>query len=883
MHKSRRWDGSIPPAELTKSQRASRLLYLIIQQWHLSDIAGWHSICKGEQAPTPTAFGDNAVFHSISTHPMLSDLRFAIRQLTKSPGFTAVALMTLALGIGANTALFSITDRLLYRPLSVPAPGRLAILAGVGPDGRLFPSDFNYPLFRDYQREASVFENISATALVSVGIGNSGSGTDRRHALLVSGNYFSMLHVDAALGRTFAPTEGVNIGDAPVVVLAHGLWKSQFAADPGVLGRKVLVDGRAFTVIGVAPREFTGTSRGQVPDLYVPISMYGELTSRRPGGEHPLVSRYYTWHSIIGRLKDGVTRKQAQVAMQALTTRLHAITPDNTPEKLAVLSGAQGIVEEADAARRPLQLLLGISALVLLIACANLAGLQLARASGRAREFAIRIALGASHGRLLCGLLAESILLSLFGGALGVLVAIWLTDLLRRFQPPDQAFELTGDVSLRLLAFTAAISVLTGIVFGLAPAWQAAQTNPAPELKAGAAATDPRGWFRTLRHALVVVQVALSLVVLVCAGLFARSLVSLRRIDPGFSPSRVVVLSLDLSLSKYTLAQAAAFYERLLDRARALPGVESASVASITPLSGHSPGFGFRRVEGYEPKPNEFPWADANFISSDYFRTLGVQLVSGRDFNSTDGAASPRVAIVDEAFVQRYRGGDYSVGWHVYLDGPEPSEVVGIVRSVRGRNLGQAPQQMVFCPVTQKPGAALTLIVRTGIDPAATLAGLRTLVPSLDPGVPVFQARTLNEQISGSLAFQRLDSILLAGFGALTLLLAALGLYGVLAYSISRRTREIGVRLALGARISDIFDLVLRQGFRLLAIGIVLGLGGAIATTTLLRSQLFGVSPFDPLVFGAVTFLLFLVAALACFLPARRAASVDPMVALRAE
>ncbi len=818
---------------------------------------------------------------------MFSDLGYALRQLTKSPGFTAIAVLMLALGIGANSAFFSVMDQLLYQPLPVPEPERLAVLAATSPDGRQFLSDFNYPLFGDYQRGNTVFENLSATAPLAVGVG-ADSGTERRQALLVSGNYFSMLHVDAALGRTFDPGEGVVIDDAAVVVLGHGFWVSQFGGKPDVIGQTIKLNAHAFTVIGVAPREFSGTTRGQHPDLYVPITMYGQLVSGRPGGEHPLKSRYYTWHSIIGRLRPGVTHEQAQSAMQTLTSQNRAITPDNTPEKLSVLAGAQGIVEEAGSARRPLHLLLAISGLVLLITCANLANLQLARASGRAREFAVRIALGANRARLLRGLLIESVLLSLCGGALGLLVATWLTSLLQQFQLPSQSFALTGEIDLRVLSFTGAVSLLTGIAFGLAPAWQASRTQPVTELKNGAGA-EARGWRRTVRGSLVVMQIALSLVVLISAGLFTRTLAGLQRVDPGFEPSRVVMLSLDLGLNHYDGVQSTSFYANLLERVRGLPGVEAASLSAASPLSGQTPGVGFRRVEDLEPKVGEHPWADVNFVSSDYFRTLGVRLLQGRDFNAGDTATSRKVAIVDEAFIQRYRGGKMSVGWHIYFGGndaghnDEPVEIVGIVSCVHSRSLNDAPLRILFFPTVQNPQLDLTLTVRTGIEPAAAIGTLRELVKSLDANVPVFHVRTLEQQLSGSLAFQRLTTTLLNGFSLLTLLLVALGLYGVLAYSVSRCTREIGVRMALGAQIADIIRLVLQQGFSLVAWGVVLGLGGAVATATVLRSQLYGISPFDPAVFVAAALLLSLVSLLACYLPARRATKVDPMIALRSE
>jgi predicted permease len=818
---------------------------------------------------------------------MLSDLKLAFRQLVKSPGFTIVALLTLALGIGANTALFSLMDQLLYRPLPVPEPERLVELAAVGSDDRTFTADFNFPLFRDYQRGNTVFEALSATSILPVGVG-ADSGTDRRQALLVSGNYFSMLRVEPALGRAFAPGEGVTVDDAPVVVLSHGLWVSQFGADPLVLGRKVTVNGHPFTVIGVAPREFAGTSRGRVPDLYVPITMLGLLTADRPGGEHPLNSRYFTWHHILGRLKDGITREQAQLTMDVLNAEIHRATPPNTPEKLALLPGGRGDTQSVAEARRPLQLLLAMAGLVLLIACANLSTLQLARASGRAREFAVRIALGAGRGRLLRALLAESLLLSTLGGALGMLGSVWLVTLLQRYELPNQPFVLAGTIDLRVLAFTSGVAMLTGMVFGLAPAWQASRAEPMHDLKS-AGASEARSPHQKLRHALIVVQVALSLIVLVCAGLFSGSLRQLQRLDAGFEPSGVVLASFDLELNRAGPAQSAAFYAHLLERARTLPGVEAASLSKLTPLDGNTSGWSIDRIEGYEPGPGERPWSRANFVSPDYFRALGIAIVHGRDFNAADSATSPRVAIVDETFARTYRGGELSVGWRIYLPpaqgkGPaEPVEVVGIVRRVHGRSLGETPERVAYCPVAQSPSSRLTLAVRTGLPPSLAVAGIRALVKSLDPAVPVFQIRTLEQQLSSSLALQRLAVTLLDGFGLLTLSLVAVGLYGMIAYSVSRRTREFGIRLALGAQLGEIRRLVLRQGIRLVALGIVLGVGGALAVARLARNQLFGVGPVDPGIFVGVIVLLFATAALACWLPARRATKVDPLVALRAE
>ena len=827
--------------------------------------------------------------------PILQDVRYSFRTLGKTPGFTAVALLTLALGIGANTAIFSVVDGLLVRPLPVPRPEQLALLAQSRPRGE--PDfEFNYPLFKDYQRQNDVFAELCATADTVVGLGaGAGAPTERRDALLVSGNYFRMLGVDAALGRTFAPDEGAEIGDAAVVVLSHGLWQRGFGADPGVVGRRVSINGQPFTVIGVAGREFSGTTRASVPELYLPITVYGQLNTDRPGGEHPLATRFFTWHRIIGRLKPGVTHAQARAAMNLLSKQIRAVTPANTPEDVTVLPGFRGFTQDLRDARTPLGLLFATAALVLLIACANLANLQLARATGRSRDFAIRLALGAGRGRLVRELLTESLVLAVGGGVLGVLVAVWMSGALLKLFPSDAA-AAAGGLDLRVLAFTLVVSVLTGAAFGLAPAWRASRPQVVPELKSGGGTTESRVGTWNLRGALVTFQVALSLLVLVGAGLCLRSLRKLQAVDPGFEPSRVVVMSFELGLNHYDVPRAADFYERLLERARALPGVEAASVASRTPLSGGGGSVSLTRLDGYQRRPDEIPVAQFNMVTSDYFRTLGVRMLGGRDFRPADTAAAPKVMIVNEAFVRRFWGDQDPLGRMVYLPGMSPGgptetpvEVVGVVRSMRNRRLADAASPaMYFCAAqgllsAQNHLQVQTLAVRTGLDPSATIPMLRELVKSLDPDVPAFNVRTLAEQKDQSLSLQRLAATLLGSFGALALLLAALGIYGVLAYAVRRRTREIGIRMALGAQMADVLRLVLRQGVALTAAGLVVGFASAVAATRLLSGFLYGVKPLDPLTFAAVILLLALTALLACWLPARRAAKVDPMVAVRYE
>jgi predicted permease len=569
--------------------------------------------------------------------------------------------------------------------------------------------------------------------------------------------------------------------------------------------------------------------------------------------------------------------------MCLLAQQVSAVTPANTSTNLLVLPGIQGFTSDLRDARLPLNLLLGTAGLVLLIACANLANLQLARATGRARDFAIRLALGAGRGRLVRQLLTESVLLALGGGVLGMFVAVWLVNVLKQFRP---GIEITAGLDLRVLLFAFGATVFTGILFGLAPALRASRPQLLPELKGGSGATEARVGRWNLRSGLVVLQVALSVLVLVSAGLCVRSLVKLQNIDPGFEPSRVVLMSFNLGLNNYTQPQATDFYKRLLERVRTLPGVEAAGFAANTPLNGSSWGMSLKRIEGYQHEGRGGPSADLNMISPDYFRTLGVPFLRGRDFNAADAANGASVVIVNDAFVRRYWPGQDPLGKRIYGHGPNgtpPMEVVGVVETTRSRRLTDGPRPAMSFPLTQHPALALTLSIRTGLAPSTTISLLGGLVKSLDANVPAFGAHTLAQQKDSSLALQRMAATLLSGFGVLALLLAALGIYGVLAYAVSRRTREIGVRMALGAQVADVLRLVLRQGIGLTVAGLALGLVGAFWATRLLRGFLYEVKPLDPMTFVAVVVILVLVALAACWLPARRAARVNPMVALRHE
>jgi predicted permease len=552
-----------------------------------------------------------------------------------------------------------------------------------------------------------------------------------------------------------------------------------------------------------------------------------------------------------------------------------------------VLSGARGFAQGTQEARLPLMLLLATAGLVLLIACANLANLQLARTFARSRDFAVRLALGAGRGRLMGGLLTESILLSLMGGSLGLLVAIWLMNLLEGFRGPGSSFELAGELNGRVFAFAFLVSILTGVFFGLAPAWRASRPAILPELK-GDLGMETRASRWSLRNALVVLQVALSLLVLSGAGLCVRSLRKLERVDPGFEPSKVTLMSFDLGLNNYSDARASQFYDQLLERVRSLPGIEAASFASSTPLDGDRGGMSIDRLEGYESKANAGASADLKIISPDFFRTLRVPMLVGRDFSAQDNAIGLKAVIVNHAFAQHFWPGQNAVGKHLYQSsfngGPaEAWEIVGVTRDMALRGLREAPRPVMFRPLAQWPQKALTLSVRTDVESSAVVATLRGLVKSLDANVPVFRVYTMEQQKGGTLALERMAGMLLSGFGALALLLAALGIYGVLAYSVSRRTREIGIRMALGAKMTDVLNLVMRQGVTLVAIGMALGLAGALALTRCLRGFLYEITTFDPPTFVSVAMVLACVSLIACWLPARRAAKVDPLEALRHE
>jgi len=830
------------------------------------------------------------------------DLRYGVRVLLKSPGFTAVAVLSLALGIGANTAIFSLVNAVLLRPLPVAEPAALVFLfCGV----RNSPySVVSYPDYVDFRDQNKVFSGLATYSGIGLSL-NAADQTELVSGAIVSGNYFDVLGVRAALGRTFLPEEDQTPGTHPVTVISHGLWQRRFGGDPNVVGQHLTLNGRAFTVIGVAPAGFNGTDLGETNDLYVPMMMQALVRPPRGGysGEmNPdlLSRRGAGWLGVIGRLKPGVKIEQAQAEIATIARQLEQAYPDSNRDRIATLFPvSKGDPQSRGTLLSVAGLLMGVVGLVLLIACANVANLLLARASGRRKEVSIRLALGASRGRLVRQLMTESVLLALLGGVVGLLLALWTVDVLKRFPPPANFLPFAFDFSVegRVLGFTLLLSVLTGLIFGVAPALQASKPDLVPALKDESPALHQGSRRLALRNLLVIAQVALSLTLLIGAGLFLRSLRQAQSIDPGFNPEHVLVAPLNINLLRYTKPQGVEFYRQVVERVEALPGVQSASLARVLLLSG-SGRTNSVMIEGQNGPDRESRGEGtgggaevannttaANVVGLKYFQTMGIGLLRGRDFTAQDRDGAPGVVVINETFAKRYFPGQDPLGKRISLRGARGPwlEVVGITRDSKYRTLGEAPAPFVHLPLLQNHETGMTLHVRTGVDPAALIPAVRREIQALEKNLPATEIRPLTELISRSLFPARVGAALLGVFGLLALLLASVGLYGVMSYSVSRRTREIGIRMALGAERRDVLRLVLTEAMTLVAVGVGVGLTLAAAVTRLLAGFLYGVSATDPTTFAGITLLLAGVALFASLIPARRAMRVDPMVALRYE
>jgi predicted permease len=815
---------------------------------------------------------------------LMQDLRFSLRRLLKSPGFTVVAVASLALGIGANTAIFSLVNTVLLRPLPVARPDRLVSVSVLGKDDSMHA--FSYPTYKDFRdRSGDVLSGLFAERLAPMSLSRGGNN-ERVWGYLVSGNYFEVLGVAAARGRTFTPDEDRAALSSPVAVLSHACWQRRFGADPAVVGRDVLLNGHTFRVVGVMPEGFAGVEIVYTPEVWVPMTMQAWI---EPGNEW--LERRGTQNIFaVGRLKDGVSVEQAQASLNLLAEQVGREYPaTNEGQKILLIPPGFIIPQLRGAVVGFAAVLMGVVGLVLLIACTNLASLLLARAEARRKEIALCVALGASRWRLVRQLLTESLLLALAGGAAGLLLAVWILGFVAAYRPPmDIPVWIEAGVDWRVMLFTLGASLLTTLLFGLAPALQATRTDLVPALK-DVAAQSGRSRSR-LRSTLVVAQVTLSLVLLVAAGLTLRALGRLQTTSPGFEVGNGLVASFDLGLQGYDEARGRDFQRRLVERVRQMPGVRAASLTDLFPLS-----LNYTSNDVYiEGRPGargaNVPLAMVASVEQGYFDAMSIPVVAGRPFGERDDKPAPRVVVVNEAFARRFfPGADparEALGKRMSFRGDEGpwNEIVGVAKDGKYWTIGEAPQMFVYSPLAQSYSSYSTLVVRTsGGDPRALAPALNAEVRALDPALPLFDVKTVEEHMGASLFPARVAAALLGSFGLLALLLAGMGVYGVVSYAAAQRTREIGIRMALGAQGRDVLRLVAGRGMLLVALGVGLGLAGAFALTRFMESLLYGVSATDPVTFVLGVAVLLGVALLACLVPARRATKVDPMVALRYE
>jgi putative ABC transport system permease protein len=794
---------------------------------------------------------------------MPADLRYAIRQLCKSPGFAAIAILTLALGIGACAAIFSVVNGVLLRPLDYPQPDRIVVIRETQlpqfPEFSVSP-----PNYLDWEKQTKSYSAIAAYSGSQINLTGEGE-PQRLIEVKATAHYFDVYGVHPVLGRTFLPEEDVP-GKNHVVVLGNPFWERVFGGDKKIIGRSVQLDGETYTVVGVAPPDFGQASQ---VDVWTPMAFSAEERSNKERGAHYL--------KVAARLKTGVSVAQANAELKLLTAQLAKQYPDsNKGWGVFVMPMLDYSVRDV---RAVLYTLLGAVGCVLLIACANIANLLLARATARRRELSIRAALGAGRARLVRQLLTESVLLALLGGAAGLLVARWGLDVLLALAPPDLPRAADIHLDATVLFFSLALSVLTGVVFGVAPAWLAAHTDVNEALKQGSrGSTDTRG---RLRGALVVIEVAFALVLLGGAGLFARSFMRLTHVDPGFNPANATVLRLALPEKKYEQdEQQVAFADALLERLRALPGVQAVGLTHTLPLLGDWV-LGFN-IEGRPPMaPSDLPSTNYYAVTPDYFRAMGIRLVRGRLFTAQDNAKAPRVLIINETLARQYFPNEDPIGKRINVtNGPDTwRQIVGIVGDIKQYGVDKETTSQTYEPFAQKPFSSLNVVLRTTGAPGA----LRPAVYSVDKDQPIGAIRPLEEILSETIAKQRFAMMLLVVFSVVALVIASVGIYGVMAYSVVQRTGEFGIRMALGAQRSDMLRLVLTHGGKLVGLGLLLGLGATFIAARVMGSMLFQTNAHDPLTFACTTLLLGAVALLACLLPAHRATRVNPMEALRAE
>ena len=793
----------------------------------------------------------------------MNDIRQAIRILFKRPGFSAIVVITLALGIGANTAIFSVTDKLLLRSLPVRDPGQLVLVTSVSVSPHFVSNVFSYPLFNDFRKQNNVFDGIVAFTRTDLEL-TTAAGTERVPSEYVSGNYFDVLGIQAARGRTFLPEEDQTPGSQPVVVVSEAFARKHFSAGQDPLGQKLTLNGFPLTIVGVAPRDFTGMMLERQVELWVPVLMHPLLADSKF-----IESRSDGFLRLLGRIKSGVSMAQAESSLDLLAQQIkEANTPPGTTTKGLPFSeqhikfepGGKGISLLRKRFEAPLKLLTAVVALVLLIACANIAGLLLARGVTRRKEMAIRLAVGANSWRVARQLLTESLLLAVTGGLAGLLIAPWLISLLIKTQSRLDIARtvLAAGIDRRVLAFTALTTLAAGIIFGLFPAWQSSRADLVPVLKEEGGISSQRERRFTFRSLLVVSQLALAIVVLIGAGLCIKSLRNLLAIDPGYNAATLLTVPLELDDKKYDEASGRVFQHHLYARLEALPGVEAVSYGLVMPFSG-SRFTNSIFVQGRQPMPNESMAFDASVVGPNYHETMGIEMAQGRGFTDQDREGAPRVVIINEALAQRLFPGENALGQRLTLktNGP-PLEIVGITRDIKHHDLTETPLPHFDLPALQRGYDSYTnVVIRTRGPAAELIPTVRSELQQMDATIPVGDISAVSTQIDNTLAATRLASTLISIFGLVALLLASIGLYGVMAWMVSHRTREVGIRMALGAQPGDVLKLIIKQGLVLTLMGVAIGLGGALIATRLIDTQqLYGVSATDPFTFAVIALLL---------------------------
>lgn len=810
---------------------------------------------------------------------LLQDLRYAVRTLARNPAFTAIGVLTLALGIGLNSAVFSAAEALLLRPLPGVRNSEELVQVYRSYTGSLDYGSSSVPHYLDLRkRMTDVFSGVAAWTFVPLSL-SAGGQNERVIAQLVSANLFSVLGANAERGRVFVSAEDEGVGAHPVTVISHQAWTTRFGSDPQIVGRTIVLNGRTYTIVGVTQPEFRGPLPLVMPTLWIPLMQAGDT---RPGEERTLAIRSRNNMNVVARLAPGVSVEQARDRLTVVQSDLFKEFPDEYKRTggLLVPQTESGIHPQFRSAQVGLTaLVMGVVALLLLIACVNVANLFLARARGRWREMSVRLSLGARRGRLVRQLLTESVLFSLLAGATGLALAWFVTGMANRIRlPMDIQIDPNLRINATVLIFTMAVSLLTGIIFGLAPALQATRPSLVPALKGEAPAGGGKS---RMSRGLVVAQLALSLTLLVVAGLFGRSLRNATTIDKGFNSDNLLTAGLDVGLQGYDRARGDQFFSRLKERLELLPNVRAVGYSDIIPLSLNSQQRAVS-ILGYNASENESMEVDYNVATPGYFEAMGIPIVAGRSFTARDDSAAPRVLIVNRQFAQRFWQGADPLGRIVRL-AERDYTIVGMVPNGKYRTLGEDPLAYMYIPHAQMWMDYMTLFVRTAGDPLDVIPALRSEVAALDQNLPVSDLRTMNNALGTALLPARLSGTVIGIFGLLGLVLAAVGLYGVISYSVAQRTREIGIRVAVGAGQGQVLGLVMRQGMRLVAIGTAFGVTGAFVAWRLARGLLYGDTTLDPVTLIAVIAVLSAVAVLAIWVPARRAARVNPVVALKAE